>query len=333
MTRCDEYLDRLVLPETFKFQLSEDKKAIFRALCLDMLECTLEMFEWDGLTPTLSSRSMEIEMQTRGYCVISEVKNPLHGDAGFYCFRYASPSGELNSELLPTQMVVVDVWTGFNKTLTIGEDCIVIPNDILWRGLGDLFALHAGQLADAHTTMRLQLYNARINKILSATDDKVVTEALNMLNDLKDGKWGVIGDSVELMGMMKALSSVDFSSPHSGSIKDTMEVIQYYLAQWHIAVGLNDNFNMKREALNGKETESNADVIFTLPLSMLKQRQKGAEMLKTKYNIPASVKFGSTWQTAYKKYLMTLKSMMDVVSKDEPKKESDAKDEEVKPDE
>lgn len=316
MTKCEDFMNKLVLPETFEMGFTEDKNAIFRSLCLDMLSRTLEMFEYNGLPDTLSARSMEIEMQTRGFCVIAEIEKPLHGDAGLYCFRYASPSGQLNSELLPTRMVVNDVWTNFNKELIIGEDCIVIPNDILWRGLGGLFSLHGGQLTDAHTTMRLQLYNARTNKILSATDDKVVEEAKQILKDIKDGKWGVIGDSVELMGMMKALSSIDFTSPHSGSIKDTMEVIQYYYAQWFIAVGLNDNFNMKREALNGSETESNANVLFTLPLMMLKQRKEGLKRLNEKYGLNVSVKFGSTWETAYKKYLQSL-------NPEQPKEESE----------
>ena len=307
MGKIDCFMDKLVLPDTFRAGMTEDKNAIFRSYTLDMLSRTLDMYEYEGLPKTLSPRSMEIEMQTRGYCVISDVQKPERGDAGLYCFRYASPSGLLNAELLPTKMVVNDVWLNFNKELTIDEDCIVIPNDILWRGLGYLFSLHAGQLADAETTMRLQLYNSRINKILTATDDKVIEEAETLLKDIKDGKWGVIGDSVELMGMMKALSSIDFTSPHAGSIKDTMEVLQYYRAQWFISLGLNDNFNMKREALNGTETESNANTLFALPLMMLKQREMGLERLNAKYGLNASVKFGSVWATAYAKYLLSIK--------------------------
>ena len=307
MSKIDDFRNQLVIPSTFGLCMTEDKEKIFKALCLDMLERTLDMFEYEGLPKTLSARSMEIEMQTRGFCCITDVSNPEHGEAGLYCFRYASPSGMLNDQRLPTKMVVVDPWLNYDKTLTIDEDCIVIPNDILWRGLGDLFSLHAGQLTDAETTMRLQLYNSRINKILSATDDKVIDEAKTLLEELKNGKWGVIGDSVELMGMTKALSAIDFTSPHAGSIKDTMEVLQYYRAHWFISLGLNDNFNMKREALNGSETESNANTLFALPLMMLKQREEGVKRLNEMYGLNVSVKFGSVWATAYEKYLLSVK--------------------------
>ena len=336
MSKIDKFLDDIVFPNLFSPEYTEDKKRIFRGLTLDMLSRTLDMFEYDGLPSTLSSRSMEIEMQTRGYCVITQVDKPAHGDAGLYCFRYASPAGELNAERLPTQMVVVDPWLNFNKDLVIGDDCVVIPNDILWRGLGDLFALHAGQLTDAETTMRLQLYNSRINKILSATDDKVVEEAKQILQDIKDGKWGVIGDEIELEGMMKALSAIDFTSPHSGTIKDTMEVLQYYRAQWFIALGLNDNFNMKREALNGTETESNANTLFALPLMMLRQREEGVKRVNEKYGTDISVKFGSVWASAYKKYLLSIKVQeKEAEQATEPKPEPEKTEEpqEVKTDE
>ena len=308
--KMDSFLNDLIFPVLFDASYTENKTKIFRGLVLNMLSRTLGMFEWKGLPKTLSSRSMEIEMQTRGFCCIAEVDNPAHGDAGLYCFRYAQPAGELNAERLPTRMVAVDPWLNFDKDMIIDDECLVIPNDALWLGLSDLFSLHAGQLADAQTTMRLQLYNARINKILTATDDKVVQEAKQILEDIKAGKWGVIGDEIELEGMMKALSAVDFTSPHSGTIKDTMEVLQYYLAQWFISVGLNDNFNMKREALNGTETESNANTLFALPLMMKEYRELGVEKLNQmygkKYNFTASVEFKGVWKTAYKKYLLSL---------------------------
>lgn len=320
MGKIDDFRNELVFPESFKEGYTKDKHDLFRGMALDMLSRTLEMFEYKGLPETLSARSMEIEMQTRGYCVITDVAKPAHGEPGLYCIRYASRSGELNAEKLPTRMVAVDPWLNFDKDMEIGKECIVIANDILWRGLGAQFSLFAGQLADAETTMRLQLYNSRINKILSATNDKVIEEAKKLLDDIMDGKWGVIGDAVELKGMMKALSSIDFTSPHAGTLKDTMEVLQYYRAQWFIALGLNDNFNMKREALNGTETESNANTLFALPLMMLKQREEGVKRLNERYGTSVSVEFGSVWKTAYQKYLLSIK----VQEKEAEQPETDA---------
>ena len=329
--KIDNYIDSIVLPDRFKSCFTEDKSALFRAFCLDMLGKTIGMFKYDGLPETCSTRSMEIEMQTNGFCCITDVPNPAHGNAGLYCFRYASPAGLLNADRLPTKMIVVDEWLNYNKELEIDKDCIVIPNDPLWRGLGASFSLFAGQLADAETTMRLQLYNSRINKILSATDDKVIEEAKKLLADIKEGRWGVIGDSVELMGMMKALSSIDFTSPHAGSIKDTMEVLQYYRAQWFISLGLNDNFNMKREALNGTETESNANTLFALPLQMLKYRKEGIEKLNKKYGLNASVEFDGVWATAYEKYLLGIElqkaEALKVVASDDGEDSEDPADE------
>lgn len=306
MGKISEFLNDLVLPTAFSCDMTQNKNRLFSALTLDMLSRTIKMFEYEGLPDTLSARSMEIQMQTKGYCVITKIENPLYGKSGLYCMMTTGVAGELNAERLPTKMTINDSWLNVDKEVTIDDDCIVIPNDVLWRGLGDLFSLYGGQLADAETTMRLQLYNSRINKILTATDDKVIAEAKDLLESIKNGKWGVIGDSVEMMGMMKALSSVDFTSPHAGTLKDTMEVMQYYRAQWFIALGLNDNFNMKREALNGSETESNENTLFALPLMMLHEREEGIRKLNEKYGLNVSVRFGSVWSTAYEKYLLSL---------------------------
>lgn len=335
----------IVFPKIFDNGYTKCKKKIFRGLCNQMLVEALEMFEYKGLPETLDARELELEMIYTGMAIVSKVDGKLYALRGGY-------AGECDYKYLPRQVVVTNPYIkgnlGFSANLTINEDCVVIWNDEAIAGLFDLISLYACQLSEAEMTLRLQLINARVNKFLCATDDKVKEDALKVLTDIEEGKLGVIGDSVELEGLLKALNALDMSSSRTQSLKDTIEMIQYYKANYHIRLGLNDNYNMKREAINGTETSVNENTLFTLPLNMLKCREKGLEDLNKLYGTNASVEFKGVWKQAYESYKLSLKieqeeveaisdkdtiqgdpaeSGLDEQPKEEPKEEEVKKDE------
>ena len=331
----------IVFPRPFDKDFNKSKSSLFRYFCNAFVNRLLEMFEYKNLPETLDARELELEMIYTGMGIISKVDGKIYALRGGY-------AGECDYKYLPRQVVVTNPYIkgnlGFSANLEIGKDAVVVWNDDMIAGDFDLISLYASQLADAHATLRLQLVNARVNKFLAATDDKIKDDALKVLHDIEEGKLGVIGDALELEGMLKSLDALDVSSSRAQSIKDTIEGMQYLLANFDIVCGLNDNYNMKREALSGTETSINENVLFAYPLNKLECRQKGLDAMNALYGTNASVEFKGVWKQAYERYKLSLKidkeeveaiSDKETVSGDpaenengsEEKKEGESKDE------
>ena len=85
------------------------------------------------------------------------------------------------------------------------------------------------------------------------------------------------------------------------SIKDTLEARQWLLAHWNIELGLNDNYNMKRESLNENEIEANSDTLTPLMDDMLKCRRKMCEEINEIFGTEISVDFSSSWKRVHKR--------------------------------
>lgn len=311
----------IAFPRVFDFNYNKDKRAIFDYFAKQFTIRALGMFEWENVPETLSVREMELELLMTGTSRITKVDGELYAMRGGY-------AGSCNPDYLPQEVVVTNPYIpkneGYAKNLVIGKEAVVVWNDDMLLGLYDLISLYASQLAEAHTTLRLQLVNARANKFLSASKDSVKDDAIRVLHDIEDGKLGVIGDRLEMEAMMKSLESTDFGEAKSDSLKSTIEAIQYLSAQFNIALGLNDNYNMKREAVNSSETSVNEDTLFSLPLNMLKCRKKGAEDINHLYGTDISVKFAGVWDQAFKKYELSL-----ALEKEEIEAVSEAKTTEV----
>ena len=324
---------KIAFPRKFDNEYTKVKERVFNGLTTQMVNIALGMFEYKGLPETLSSREMELQMIYNGMCIISKVDGKLYALRGGY-------AGECNYLYIPKFVTVTNPYLdgnkGFAKQLEIDKECVVIWNDEMIAGLFDLISLYGCQITEGEMTLRLQLINARANKFLSATDDKVKEDAVKVLNDLDAGKLGVIGDSIELEGMLKALNAIEMSSSKSETIKSTIEQLQYYWAKFFISLGLNDNYNMKRESLNGTETSVNENTLFALPLMMLDCRKVGLERLNKLYGTNATVEFKGVWAQAYKKYLLSLKAEkeeVDAIGKGKAVQDDSQKAEEPRPEE
>lgn len=330
---------KIEFPRPFDDDFTKNRKRIFNGITSQMVIAALDMFEYEGLPETLDRREAELQMIYNGMAIVSKV------DGKYYALR-GGYAGECDYKYIPKQVTVTNPYIkgnlGYSANLTINKDCVVIWNDSMIAGLYDLINLYACQITDAEMTLRLQLINARVNKFLSATDDKVKTDAEKILHDIEEGKLGVIGDSLELEGMFKALNAIEMNSAKADSMKSTIEALQYNIAQFFIRIGLNDNYNMKRESLNGTETSANEDTLFVLPLNMLKCRQEGWERFNKLYGQNVKVRFKGVWAKAYEKYLLSVAlkkeeveavSSKDTVSDDPSEKKEEAKPEERKEEE
>ena len=61
-------------------------------------------------------------------------------------------------------------------------------------------------------------------------------------------------------------------------------------------IGLNANFNMKRERLNQNEVDLNTSILIPLADDMLEERKKAVELINEKYGLNISVDLSSVWK-------------------------------------
>ena len=87
------------------------------------------------------------------------------------------------------------------------------------------------------------------------------------------------------------------TAPTTNSVYITqlIELIQYYKASMYNELGLNANYNMKRERLNLGEVSMNVDVLLPYVDNMLKERQNAVEKINEMFDTEISVKLSSSW--------------------------------------
>lgn len=76
-----------------------------------------------------------------------------------------------------------------------------------------------------------------------------------------------------------------------------IELQQYLKGSLYNELGINANFNMKREALSGEEVALNDDALMPLIDDMLKQRRTMCDELNKMFGLNVSVDYGSAWHS------------------------------------
>lgn len=205
-----------------------------------MLNRTQSMFEWQGLPESIPQRSLELYLQVNGYVGIAKHNGELYALRG-------GRGGEPDPYYMPTIYTVANPALNWSDNLDIGKNCVVIPNDALYIGLMPMMRKYATAISEVELSIDVANVNSRLALVMSAQDDRTRESALKMLGDLRVGKPGVVADSAFLEGIKTQPGA---TAAASGAIRELIELLQYQRANWYHELGLDANYNMKREALN-----------------------------------------------------------------------------------
>lgn len=268
----------------------KDKEGNVRSYILYMLARTQSMFEYNGLPDTIPQRILEFALQTTGFTAISEV------DGELYALLRGSLGGEPNPYYLPTKFLYSNPILGSSKTLTIGEECVLVPNDSYLVGLLPLFRRYASQLAENDLTISIATIMSRLTALLSTPDDKARKAAEKYLSDLVKGDFGVIAEGPFLEGIKVQPCS---SSGSANQITQLIELQQYLKAGWYNDLGLQSNYNMKREAINSNEAQLNEQSLLPLVDDMLRCRRIAMDEVNKKYGTSITVDLFSSWDVQH----------------------------------
>lgn len=244
-----------------------------------------QMFKYKNLPDTIPHEMLEYYLLSGGVCFITEVDNNL------YVFQ-GSLGGEPDPYYRPTKFIIANPALNFNKVCDVNKDGILMRNDRMWLGLDKLVTRYAHLMATNLITIKVVDVVLRCIALLSAPDDATKKSAEIYLDDLKKGKLGVIGENTFFS------EGIRMQSPpaNNGSyLTQFIELHQYYKGSFYNEIGLNANFNMKREAIGKGEASLTQDSILPLCDTMLACRKEDVKRINEMFGTNIEVEFDSAW--------------------------------------
>lgn len=251
-----------------------------------MLIRTLQIFDYTGLPDTIPERELEKILQLNGCGYLTKHNDQLY-------LLQGTLGGEADEYLQPTTFSVANPALKLTKTYNLdSDDGILFINDDLRLGIEPLISRYNTLLMENELTLLTTNYNSRIQSLISAGDDVTRESAEQYLQKIIDGELGVIGEN-RLFEGIKVQSS---QTAQSYIITHLIEYQQYLKASLFNELGIQSNYNMKRERLTSNETEMNDDNLYPLIHNMLEVRQEQVQEMNEKYNLNVTVELGSIWK-------------------------------------
>lgn len=268
------------------------------------------MFEYKGLPDTIPQKWLEHYLLCNGNALIIKVGDYLYAAVGGH-------GGEPDAYYVPTKYVVANPYL-IDKTFTIGDDSVLVYNDTYAQGVLPLLQKYCGQLVENDISMNIADILARASINISAKDDKTKASAELYLKRLRAGELGVMSEQAFIEG----LNIREFKDVAS-SLIPLIEYHQYVKASLFNELGLNSNYNMKRESINSNESQLNDDMLHPLIDNMLKERREGVERINKMFGTNIEVNFAGAWlsneieEQALLDNMVTDSAMADVSSTDD----------------
>lgn len=274
----------------------DKKRSIFNYVML-MFDRTNQMFEYKGLPDTIPPEMLELYLQINGHVGVTEVGGSLYALPG-------GLGGAPDPYYRPTLYVVANPGLGYSASLRIlnhlppyGEqdtqgECVLVKNDTNLRGLLYLCSRYATELAENDVSIRAAQINSRQQTFIAANTDRQIASANAYFDNLEKGKIVAVGDQAFLDGINVANVSVQGAN----SVIQLIELQQYLKASWFNEIGLNANFNMKREYLSEEELRASTDVLLPLIDNMLQCRKDAIDVINSTYGTSISVEKNSAWE-------------------------------------
>ena len=264
----------------------KDKELMLNVFMRLMLARTQSMFVYSGLPETIPQEYLERYLQIYGHCIIAEHGNDLYAFNGDLC-------GLEDVYHNPTQYIVANVALNLTKTYDINQNCILCKNDSYLQGLSLILRKYGTLLIENELTLYTLIKNSRASILISAPDDKTKQSCELFIDKLDRGEMSIIGESQFFDGI-KVQSTMQGSA---GIVIQFIELQQYIKASCLNEIGLNANYNMKRESLNSAESALNDDYLIPLIDNMLYCRQTFIEGVNKMFGTHFSVELHSAWRT------------------------------------
>lgn len=252
---------------------------------------TQAMFVYEGLPDTVPAEELERLLQTEGNAFFAKVNGDLYALQG-------AAGGVPDPYNRPTIYTVANPALKLNKSYKIGVDGVFVKNDTNGNSLLPLIGKFAVLYTDGVISLNTASILTRITMLISASDDKTKQSADEFLKKILDGDFSVIGENA----FFKGVNMQTAATSNTQYITQLVELVQYYKANMLNELGLNANYNMKRERLNTGEVAMNVDVLLPYVDNMLHERQKALKKVNEMFGTEITVRLGSSWYLEHENY-------------------------------
>lgn len=297
-----------------------DKKKLIRDNYYMMLDKTAQMFDYDGLPPTLPKVALEFILQTEGSAVIwnptSKYKPNGYG-MSFNFFelrerRRLANFGDMESLITrvpiyafstnlaeapdpynePYKVVITNpgFTPSISETLEINKECVLVRNDTYMRGLHYLHKKYAYLLAEAEVSLRSTLICLRDQMTFVA---KTEPQRAAVAQYIKDRENGVPG-SILAPDLGTPLEAIQ-ADGRTNSVELAVNGRQAIYAAWYNEIGLNPSFSLKREYTSAQEIDTNTDLLVPSVDDMLECRRIACESINAMFGTSIIVRKSSAW--------------------------------------
>lgn len=255
----------------------------------------IKMFDWQGLPETIDTDFLNFTLIKNGNIGWTKINNSLYA-------LFGNVGGEPNEYYFPSKYIIANPVLG-SKTFEIDKNGVVMFNTTIDRfvqpkeyqsPLNSLIDITSQQLTEVTISAFTSLKNVRASLLISAKDDNTRESAERALAKIYDGEPAVIFKD-------KIIESLNITiNPAVGecarALAELREQYQFNLAQFYNAIGINSNYNMKRERLNTAEVNTNTDSLLINIADMLYQRQNAVDKINAMFDTNISVDFSDEWK-------------------------------------
>lgn len=295
----------------YDFDKGIDKPLLMQSYIRYYLNRLQSMFKWSGLPDTIPARWLESYLLVDGYCCVIKTDKGLIATNG-------GIGADPNEYYIPTKFIVSNPYipneysAGRNytvNTLDGSDDAVFVRNDIYTIGLMPMLVKYCSQMVENDISMNIADIMSRASVALSAADDQTKASAELWLKKLIKGEIGIIGETPFLVANQEQSLRTNPIGTVAGTLTDLIEYHQYLKAGLFNEIGLNSNYNMKREAINSNESQLNDDALHPFIDTMLECRKEAAEQINKMFGTSISVEFNSAWEENEKENELMLDSM------------------------
>lgn len=259
------------------------------------------LYDTKNLPETITQRKHEEKLMFGGWSVIFK-----HPDNGKLYSMFGTVGGErdlenkpslaivshpqlkksLNLEILDTHFITRPTSVTYDGT------CIIARNTSLLIPFFDVIYKYGSLMVENDLTQLMRVVHARRDAITTAPDEAGKTALETAEKKLEDGEM-IIPLVSQFMDEVKNYPN---SNTNGEKITDFIEYNQYLKASLFNELGLQANYNMKREAIGSGEAEMNIDSLLTLVEDGLLCRQYDWDLVNKYFETNVSVDFGKLWK-------------------------------------
>ena len=278
----------------------------------NMFNRTLMMFKWKNLPDNMDSFDMEKFTQLKGFTLFIYDEK----DNSRYYVLEGSKYDNISWNYEATKSLIVNpALKGLEQKYEIGKNCVLIRNDYLCVGLYPIIEKNSIDISNTDISMRYAQFNTRFKTLFTATDDNDKDSVDGIIEKIWNGLKPAAVVTNDLY--KKSIEGIQYSHSQNTDIKDLIELKQYQLAQFFIELGINANYNMKKESVSADEFRMNDDALMPLIDQMLACRKKACKQINDIFGLNVDVELNSAWLKIAKEVVNEVKQEEAEVKKTE----------------